>query len=392
MPVRLSIHSTSYPAHPQTSANHFHNLTGGNANALRDSLLFAARVSSSPSTLAHSAMSATVSTDTSAAASVSIPRASFISLPRKPSARLAYRFFPAASASKSNVRIVFLNGLGLPMEGWVPAIRLLLASYADAGGAPFSMLTYDRFGQGATTDRDPDDASAADPKHAHDVAAIAHDLHDLLQQVELTHPDGHTEHKLILVSNSLGGATTRLYAQLYPDSVYGCLFLDSVLANSNFVDIAPDPDAASFDAATLPPNVTADQLRQCRQKMSAIFHPSNGSAEGTSRRNLAALLPHADSPKLPLTAGGAPYVTVVGHGFHAFALESSKQFGMAESISAAYTNPYWQRYNEGLCQLTTPERSRGPIEAVGAGHFVQKDLPDLVVDEIRHLVTQVSNM
>lgn len=338
-------------------------------------------------------MSSTAPTDTSAAATVSIPDVSFLSLPHKPSARLAYRFFPSAPSSNSNLRIVFLNGLGLPMEGWLPTIRLLLSPYTSHTTAPpFSILTYDRYGQGASTDRDPEDANAVDPKHGHDVAAIAHDLHELLQQVELTHSDGHTSHKLLLVSNSLGGATCRLYAAHYPGSVYGYLFLDSVLANSNFVDVVPDPDAASFDSSVLPPSVTTEQLRAFRQKMAAIFHPSNGSAEGTSRRNLASLLPHADTPKLPHTASGAPFVTVVGHGMQAFVLESSKQFGVAESVTTSFTNPYWQRYNEGLCQLTVAERSRGPIEAVGSGHFVQKDRPDLVVDEIRHLITEIDKL
>ena len=335
-------------------------------------------------------MSTTGPIDTTAAASIPIPAVSFLSLPRKPSARLAYRLFPAAPSSKSNVRIVFLNGLGLPMEGWLPAIRLLLASFPD--GPPFSMLTYDRYGQGATTDRDPEDANAPDPKHAHDVTAIAHDLHELLQRVDATHPDGHSQHRLILVSNSIGGATTRLYAQHYPGSVYGYLFLDSVLANSNFVDIVPDPDAPSFDAATLPPHVTVDQIRQFRQKMAVVFHPSNGSAEGTSRRNLASLLPHANAPKLPVTAAGAPYVTVVGHGFDAFAAESLKAFGIAESVSNAYSNPHWRTYNEGLCQLTEADRSKGPIEAVGSGHFIQQSRPDLVADEIRHLIAEVDKL
>ena len=319
-----------------------------------------------------------------------------MSLPRKPSARVAYRLFPSTASSKSHLRVIFLNGLGLPMEGWLPAIRLLLSPYLaeSAAGPPFSILTYDRYGQGATADRDPEDAAAADPKHGHDVAAIAHDLHALLQHVEAAQPNGHSPHRLLLVSNSLGGAVSRVHAQLYPeDAVVAYLFLDCVLANSTFVDLVPDCDAASFDASTLPPSVTAEQLRLFRQKMAASFHPNNGSAEGTSRRNLASLLPHADAPALPRTAGGgAPLVTVVGHSWQAFAAESAKQFGVAEAVTAAYVNPQWQAYNEGLCRLTEADRSRGPIEAVGAGHFVQKDRPDLVADEIRRLIARVDEL
>ena len=334
-------------------------------------------------------------TTAAASDSVPIPDVSYLSLPHKPSARVAYRLFPSApSSTSSNLRLVFLNGIGLPQDAWLPTIRLLLSPYTPPAdgppGPPFSILTYDRFGQGATTDRDPADADAADPKHGHDVSAIAHDLHALLQRVEAAHPDGHTSHRLLLVSNSLGGATARLYAQHYPSQVCGYLFLDSVLANSNFVDIVPDPDAASFDASTLPPPITPEQLRLFRQRMMVAFHPSNGSGEGTSRRNLASLLPHADAPPLPHTPAGPPLVTVVGHGFQAFAAEATKQFGIAEPVVQTYMNPHWHAYNEGLCRLTEVGRSRGPIEAVGAGHFVQKDRPDLVADEIRHLVHQLS--
>ena len=333
-------------------------------------------------------MTSTAPAEPAAAASIPVPDVSFLALPSKPSAKLAYRLFPASASSTSNLRIVFLNGLGLPMDGWLPAIRLLLAS-PGADAPSYSILKYDRYGQGASVDRDPHDAAAADPKHAHDVAAVARDLHELLQQVDAAHPDGHAEHQLILVSNSLGGATARLYAAQFPGSVYGYLFLDSVLANSDFVSIVLDPDAASFDASALPPAVTAEQLRVFRQRMGAIFHPANGSAEGTSRRNLAQLLPHADAPKLPRTADGAPHITVVGHGFAAFADESSRAFGIAEPVTSAYMNPHWHRYNEGLIRLTDEARSRGPIEAVGSGHFIQKDRPDLVADEIGQLVARV---
>ena len=55
-----------------------------------------------------------------------------------------------------------------------------------------------------------------------------------------------------------------------------------------------------------------------------------------------------------------------------------------------YSNPFWWRYNEGLCKISPdPGRAKGPIEAVGAGHFIQKDRPDLVVDELKEMIGKV---
>ena len=60
--------------------------------------------------------------------------------------------------------------------------------------------------------------------------------------------------------------------------------------------------------------------------------------------------------------------------------------GTPKSLSMRYSNPVWHQYNEGLAKLTDPKFSRGPIQAKGCGHFVQRDNPDFVVDETLDLV------
>lgn len=82
----------------------------------------------------------------------------------------------------------------------------------------------------------------------------------------------------------------------------------------------PDPDEAGFDESTLPEGVTAEDLRDTREKYATIFHPQYGTVgnvEGLHRRNLANLLPHDDKPKLH-----GIKITVVGHGFRKFAEDS----------------------------------------------------------------------
>ncbi|KAL4866002.1 hypothetical protein BDV12DRAFT_210721 [Aspergillus spectabilis] len=265
--------------------------------------------------------------------------------------------------------IVFLNGLGLPQAFWLPTITQLKERHPTHP----PILTYDRYGQGQTTDRDPDDISAEDPTHGHDcrVAISAEKLN--VENVENI--------SLIFVANSIGCALARLYAQEYPGTVCALLLLDSVLANSDFVSIFPDPDATNFTPSTLPTGITPDALRTAREGIRRIFHPSVGSKEGLSRRNLAGLLPHADRPALLGPGGKGPLVTVVGHDFETFAQETTTM-GQPKELTLGYVNPYWERYNQGLVRITEQGRGKGPIQAPGSGHFVQKDNPAFVVGEL----------
>ena len=54
-----------------------------------------------------------------------------------------------------------------------------------------------------------------------------------------------------------------------------------------------------------------------------------------------------------------------------------------------YTNPVWHEYNQGLAKLTDPKFSKGPIQAKGCGHFIQRDDPEFVIAETLDLVDKV---
>ncbi|KAL1897944.1 hypothetical protein Sste5346_003796 [Sporothrix stenoceras] len=308
-----------------------------------------------------------------------------ISLATKPTAQISYSFRPAVSTTKP-VLLVFLNGLGLPQASWVPAITQLKELRQENIPA---ILTYDRFGQGQTVDRDPKDEGAADPMHGHDCLSVVHDLRQLITQI-IAEKLGVSETDsvpLVLVGNSIGCALARLYAQEYPGTVAGLLLLDSVLANSDFVSVFPDPDAEDFNPAILPPGIPPQALRATREGVRRVFHPDVGSREGLSRKNLRTLLPASDGPVLQGPGGSGPFVTVVGHDFEAFAEESAKM-GPPKPITMAYVNPYWHRYNEGLVKITKREKSKGPLQAPNAGHFVQKDNPAFVAHELNELLSK----
>lgn len=222
----------------------------------------------------------------------------FISLATKPSAELCYSFHPQVGTTKP-VLVVFVNGLGLPQTSWEGVISLL-RDQPPVMGLP-AMMTYDRYGQGQSTDRDPLDANATDNMHGHDCLAVVRDLRQLLLQItsEKLGVSNVDEVQLVLVCNSIGGALTRLYAQEYKGTVGGLVLLDSVLANSDFMFIYPDLNTLDFNASILPAGVTTDAIYKARAYIQRVFHPTNGSKEG-------------------LTHGRDPAIRATGLGFARF--------------------------------------------------------------------------
>jgi pimeloyl-ACP methyl ester carboxylesterase len=316
----------------------------------------------------------------------------FIRLITKPTVQICYSFLMPVSRplpSPKPLLVVFLNGLGLPQTSWTPVIAKLIELRSNAS-IP-AILTYDRFGQGQTTNRDPQDDRATDPMHAHDSISAVNDLRQLIVQITTEKMDiVDTENVvLVFVSNSIGCALARLYAQQHPSTIAGILLLDSVLANSDFVSIFPDPDVDGFNAlSALPEGVTPDNLRSARELMKNVFHPNIGSKEGLSRKNLSNLLPKSDSPMLKGVDDQGPYVTVVGHDFKTFA-EQGEKMGIPRALSMNYTNTYWHAYNQGLSKITEPKRSKGPLLAPGCGHFIQQDNPTFVAQELDEILSKI---
>ena len=257
------------------------------------------------------------------------PEASTIRLEGKQSARIHYTYYPASSSKLGHPNpfaqclIVFLNGLMLPRSSWDQSISSFLEKRVKAGLPYPALVSYDRFGQG-DSDRDPSDHDPP-PSHGHDVMSAVHDLKQFTLQIWKEHLQNNSPSQLpslVFVCNSIGCAIARLFAQTYPGTVCGMLFLDSIIANSNYVNMWPDPDAPGFDPHTLPNGVTADEVRGTREKYRKMFHPDVPNMEGLSRRNLATLLPESEGPKLEGWGGAGPYLTVVGHDWETFAEQS----------------------------------------------------------------------
>ena len=267
---------------------------------------------------------------------IAIPReitSGTLELTTKPGASIHYTFAQGNNTHHSYHLVIFLNGLIADKSSWLAVIAGVIRARKTTTGFP-SMLAYDRYGQGLTEDRDPQDRGR-EKGHGHDVADVVGDLHQIFLHIvqERLHkrPD---ELHLVLVANSIGCAIARLYAQTYPGKVVALLLLDSIMANSNF-DFWPDPDAKDFGENELPDDVSVEILREQRAKFAAMFSPQIINPEGLSRRTLPELLPASDGPKLvgPDDEKG-PWVTVAGHDFEHFAQESRRVSNFSFTFSS----------------------------------------------------------
>ncbi|EDN95094.1 hypothetical protein SS1G_10969 [Sclerotinia sclerotiorum 1980 UF-70] len=159
---------------------------------------------------------------------------SFLTIPSKPRASISHTFFPAASASvvqESSVQpyhtlVIFVNGLGLPASSWESCISILRSRVRNCP----SLLTYDRYGQGLTTARDPLDNGKG---YGHDFMDAANDLHEVILVIARTkfglQPDEVEDGRLsvIFVAASIGvGAPDTLLSK--SDVIYTHLLLNDL--------------------------------------------------------------------------------------------------------------------------------------------------------------------
>ncbi|KAI1079197.1 alpha/beta-hydrolase [Whalleya microplaca] len=327
----------------------------------------------------------------------------FIHLPHKPDAPLSYHFVRGKGSLSATHLLIFHNGLILPQSSWQPTLRHLEQRWIDSGSADLpSLLTYDRYGQGESAP-DPSDAAHGG---VHDLREVVRDLEALASAIwaQKMHaeegggggaapsPRPNPQPTLVFVGNSIGAVIARLYAQTHPGAVAGLLLLDSNMANSDVVSVFPDPDAADFDAGCLPPDVSVEDLRETRAKYARLFHPSVPNPEHLDRRNFAELLPYADRPPVEGPEGGkGPWITVVEHDWETFAEEGLRgSLGVPKSLTNAFVNPAWRRYNEGLVRLTDEGRAHGPVTAKGCGHFIQNDDPVFVAELVDALLDKAA--
>lgn len=321
-------------------------------------------------------------------------------LPSKPEAELSYSLYsgPTTKASAKTPRlIVCLNNLMMPAASWQACITALSGVPIDVSKRASStmhnevgtipILTYDRFGQGATNDRDPLDARPnIEAGYGHDFLDVTHDLHELVGCVSV-HLNLEQDPELLLVGASIGAPLARLYAQTYPGTVAGMILLDSNIANADYSTFWPDPAAADFDTkAVVRDDCTIEQYVEASTRLAAMFAFSAKNGENLDRRTCPTLLPHANAPKLIGPDGEEVKVCVVGHDPETFADEGYERMGTPRSFTKRYAQTAWEKYNEGLLQIGDSSDFPEVMIAKGCGHFIQKNDPVFVAELVSRMV------
>lgn len=248
-----------------------------------------------------------------------------LKLAHKPTAGISVSTYtppPAQQGILSDTLVLFMNGLSTTQSSWYPVADELIRRRQAAGLFIPLLLSYDRYGQG-DSDSDPDDGP--EKPYGHSISSVIIDLQSLLEHAcENIFCKNFADMRLILACNAMGCALARLYATAHPGRVEGLLFLDSVIANSDFVSIFPDPDSRGIELSKLPPGVTPQDIRSARAVSQKYFHPTSPTRENMDHRDLPFLLPDADRPVLPNgPSGKKPLLVVVGHDWNVFAEECS---------------------------------------------------------------------
>ena len=332
--------------------------------------------------------------------------ASYVRLPSTAPSELAYLFSPAkpSTAHPLPTLLVFLNGLDIPMAIWQKCLRSLLAISSPG----VSLLAYDRFGQGMSTDRHPKDAMSQDPSHGHDLQDAVIDLKELIEHIirgqlgfesdlstwkeasTLKYP------RIVLVAHSIACQLAQLFASSLPGVVSGLVFLDPSpqTETGDFASLIPDPEAPGCSEEDLPAGVTSDGLK-ATLKLFRMVGNDVGSAEGLTKRNINSLLP-VNTPVAKVIGRHSkhqslegPFLTILVHESDTFAEQQQAMTGIPRVIHKTYTQPFWEAFCQRLCGITDSDRVKGPIEVEGAGHLIMVDNPSAVITEIKEIVDKV---
>lgn len=245
--------------------------------------------------------------------------------------------------------VVFESGAGMPLETWDPILEKVAAF------AP--VVVYDRSGTGQS----PWDGQSPTPQRANQR------LKKLLESLGVPSP-------FILVGHSWGGALARYFAGEYPQMVQAILYIDPT-------DVAMTEPMwqqmfASFGA-------TAKDL----DAFFAVMDTSTKSQPGAVRAEALLMMGLLRSrtlderhlkpaPPIPSSVLLASRV-------------ASLPKGMVPFDGDAYARALQNVRVNGLRQWA---QGNGRYLVVdGAGHFVHRDAPDIVIKEIKHLIDRTRN-
>jgi pimeloyl-ACP methyl ester carboxylesterase len=255
-------------------------------------------------------------------------------------------------AGQGSPAIVFEAGAGESRLTWAP---VFLALSTDA-----TVFAYDRPGSQSNPDvsnpYEPDEDGLTSPEEAVD------HLRGLLADAGLAPP-------YVLVAHSLGGGYVLKFAQLHPDEVAGIVMVDARVPTIDAVCREALPDypqlcgTSTGSLAAAPAYVRAEIGGQAQWEVEG---PAAGDLGDTPITMIAATVTPLPPPEQLARMAEA-----------ARAIPNEARVRDADAFRTALRD-YAEAADDGRY-----------VEATGAGHYVHRDQPQLVIDEIRTMLARV---
>jgi pimeloyl-ACP methyl ester carboxylesterase len=235
---------------------------------------------------------------------------------------------PYAVAGRGAPVVVFDAGFGNDRQSWKPVFPAIAAEA--------SVFAFER--PGYIAGRDVRNPAVAANDGMTTLAEQAQHLHTLLADAQLSPP-------YVLVGHSLGAMTLLAFAKSYPDEVAGFVFVDGRLPGFT----------AACEAAGIPNCLPPRELLEGEPAYLLAERDGFVSTEMTDTANMAGL------ENVPAT------------------------FIVATKPASAFLDA-WMNFQRMSAESMRDGRY---VEAVDAGHFVHHDQPELVIAEIKNMLTRV---
>jgi pimeloyl-ACP methyl ester carboxylesterase len=245
-----------------------------------------------------------------------------------------YSLYTRTISGNRSDKIVLLSGLAGTTADW-ESMENELSKLGD-------VLNYDREGLGKSDWK----------SHAKDSRTIAKELHALLQAKNIKPP-------YMLVAHSLGGVHARVFASIYPTEVSGLVLVD------------PTPENLTDSLlATLPPAERDFILEQIRKDEEEALKQL---PEGGIKEEFKAINTCYEQVRSDVWKTNVPIAVISSMKLENNDTPQSKE--MAKRLRDQF-----------LTQTETTKKQH--YTSTIAGHFVQKDQPELVMKAVKWVVSQ----
>jgi pimeloyl-ACP methyl ester carboxylesterase len=208
---------------------------------------------------------------------------------------------------------------------------------------------------------------------------FAEELHVLLQRAGVSPP-------YVLVGHSMGGFDVRIYATLYPGDIAGMVLVDSSHPDQKkrFPQALNDMDGTwlreqEFLTFSMPFGIPR-LMGFCGKEPEVRAADCNFHSEREALAELKSLNESANQASTAGSLGAIPLAVLSSD-------PNRPEPDLPEDLVAPM-NKVWQQMQDELADLSTKSTH---VIASNSGHYIQLDRPDIVVNAISQIVSQIRN-